>query len=68
MKTVVTLLLKGILREPEAIDKNLGGSRTPRGLDLLHYFVISVSGGVIISAQATGSRKIRPNIQQYQAL
>ena len=68
MKTVATLWLKGILREPEAIDKNLGGSRTPKTLNLLHYFAIHAMGGVISAARATGSRKVRPNIQQYQAL
>jgi hypothetical protein len=68
MKTVTTLWLKSMLREPEAIDKNLGGSRTLRALDLLHYFAIPAIGGVISAARATGSRKVRPNIQPYQAL
>jgi hypothetical protein len=68
MKTVATLWLKGMLREPEAIDKNLGGSRTPRTLNLLHYFTIPPMRGVISATRATGSRKVRPNIQQYQDL
>jgi hypothetical protein len=68
MKTVATLWLKGMLREPEAIDKNLEGSRSPRALNLLHYFAIPAMGGVISTARVTGSRKVRPNIQQYQAL
>jgi hypothetical protein len=68
MKTVATPWLKDMLREPEAIDKNLEGSRTPRALNLLHYFAIPAMGGVISAARATGSRKVRPNIQQYQAL
>jgi hypothetical protein len=68
MITVTTLWLKAMVREPEAIDKNLGGSRTPSALNLLHYFAIPAMGGVISAARATGSRKVRPNIQQYQAL
>jgi hypothetical protein len=68
MKTVTTLWLKGMLREPEAIDKTPGGSRTPKTLNLLHYFAIPAMSGVISAAGATGSRKVRPNIQQYQVL
>jgi hypothetical protein len=68
MKTVATLWLKGMSREPEAIDKNLGGSRSPSALNLLHYFAIPAMGGVLSAARVTGSRKVRPNIQQYQAL
>ena len=68
MKTVATLWLKGTLREPEAIDKTPGGSRTSKTLNLLHYSDISAMGGVISAARATGSRKAQPNIQQYQAL
>lgn len=68
MKTVATLRLEGMLREPEAIDKNPGGSRIPKSLNLLHYFAIPLLGELIIAAQTIGSRKAWTNTQQYQAL
>ena len=68
MRTVATLGPKGMLREPEAIDKNLGGSRTSNMLNVLHYFATPIVGGIIIAPQVTGSRKVRRNIQQFQVL
>ena len=68
MKIVRTLWAESVLREPLAIHKNLGGSRTPKTLNLLHCFGASVTGGMISPAQATGSRKARHNMQQFKAL
>ena len=67
MKTVASLWVKGMLREPEAIDKTHGGSRTQKGLNLLHCFGIPLLGELIIAAQTIGSRKAWTNTPQYQA-
>jgi hypothetical protein len=63
MKIVRNLLAKNVLREPLAIHKNLGGSRTPKLLNLLHCSDTPVTGGMINPAQGTGSRKVRHNMQ-----
>jgi hypothetical protein len=68
MKTVITLWAKGVLREPLAIHKNPGGSRTPKLLNLLYFSSTILTGGVISPAQATGPREVRHNMQQLQAL
>jgi hypothetical protein len=68
MKTVMTLWAKGVLREPLAIPKNPEGSRTPKVLNLLHFSSTTVTRGVINTAHAAGSREVRHNMQQFQAL
>ena len=68
MKIVLTLWAKNVLREPLAIHKNLGGSRTPKLLNLLHCSGTPVTGGMISPGQVTGSRKVQHNMQQFQAL
>jgi hypothetical protein len=68
MKIVRTLWAKNVLREPLAIRKTTGGSRRPKTLNFLNCFGTAVTGGVISVAQATGSREVRYNMQQFQAL
>jgi hypothetical protein len=68
MKITLTLWAKNVLREPPVIDKNLGGSRTPKFLILLLSSGILVTGGMIRSGQVTGSRKSQQNMQKLQAL
>jgi hypothetical protein len=68
MKTVMTLWAKGVLREPLAIPKNRRGSRTSKVLNLLHFSSTTVTGGMLNAAQAAGSREVRHNMQQFQAL
>jgi hypothetical protein len=68
MKIVVTLWAKGELRGPLAIPKNLGGSRTPKLLNLLHCSGTPVTEGMMSPGQVTGSRKVQHNMQQFQTL
>ena len=68
MKTVSTLWLKGMLREPEAIEKNLGGSRTAKMLNLLLRSGTPAVETVHLTTQAIGSRRVSQNMLQFQAL
>ena len=68
MKIVLTLWARNVLREPLAIHKNLGGSRTPKLLNLLLCSDTPVTGGMISPAREAGSRKARHNMQQFNAL
>jgi hypothetical protein len=68
MKLVLTLWANNVLREPLAIHKNLGGSRSPKLLNLLHCSDTPVTGGIISPAQGIGSRKAQHNMQQFKAL
>jgi hypothetical protein len=64
----MTLQPKAMWREPQAIDENLRGSRTPKLLNLLHCSETPGMGRVPIAAQATGARRVRHNMQHFQAL
>ena len=64
----MTLRRKGMLREPQAINKRPGGPRTPKILNLQHCCDTPVVNIVHLKAQATCSRRSRPNVQPIQVL
>jgi hypothetical protein len=68
MRVVIPLRPEAMVREPKAIHENLGESRTPKMLNLLHYSDTPVMERAHLAAQATSSRRVGPNMQQFQAL
>jgi hypothetical protein len=68
MRVGITLHSKAVLREPQVIIENLGGSRNPKMLNLLYCSDKPIESRVDFQVQATGSRRVRPNMQQFQAL
>jgi hypothetical protein len=63
MRILTTIQLKAMLREPQAISENQGGSRLSKILNLFYFSNTPIARNVYSKVQETGPRSISSNIQ-----